>query len=211
MTEFLHIPLLEWLGIIILVFIHEMGHGLMASVFNRYVRFGSLPKEERIQFNKVYNYERIKRLNLPGEKNEIEKITQWVVEKVFQTQKKVLYQDVKSTIENLAKMGKKLYILSGNHSDGIIELLKENQLLNYFEEIITVNKYNKLKADNFRILLDHTNASPKEIVHIGDDVITDGLGAKRFNIDAIIIRRESQLVYDNEQEQLFPVIASVEL
>ena len=178
-------------------------------LLDRYHRFGSLPKTERAQFNKEYNFARIKSLNLSRKEEETDKIIHWVTEEVHHRQKKILYDDVKKTILKLSQMGKSLYVLSGNHSDGIIEILQNNQLLDYFEEIITVNKYSMKKTDNFQVLLDHSKISPEEIVHIGDDVLTDGLGAERFNIRPFIIRRKSQLVYDNEKESKFTLITNL--
>ena len=179
------------------------------DMLDRYNRYGTMPTAERTRFNKEYNIARIKALNLPGPEKETDVIFRKVVEEAYSKQKKVLYDDVKSTILKLTQMGRQLYILSGNHSDGITEILAENQLLEYFEEIITVDKFSEIKEENFQVLLDHSKLSQKEIVHIGDDVFCDGLGAKKFNIDSIIIRRKSQLVYDNEQEDQFPVITNL--
>jgi len=36
---FLSISRVEWLGVILMMFIHEFGHGITASLFNRTVRF----------------------------------------------------------------------------------------------------------------------------------------------------------------------------
>jgi len=178
-------------------------------LLDKYNRYGTMPNAERTQFNKEYNVARMNALGLPGLEKENNKIFQLVIEEAYRIQKKILYDDVHSTILKLSQMGRQLYILSGNHSELITEILGENQLLEYFEEIITVDKFSAVKEENFQVLLDHSNASPREIVHIGDDVFSDGLGAKKFNIDSIIIRRESQLVYKNEQEEQFPVITNL--
>jgi FMN phosphatase YigB (HAD superfamily) len=178
-------------------------------LLDEYNRYGTMPKAERTRFNKEYNVARMRTLKLPGSESENNKIFQLVIEEAYRIQKKILYDDVKETILKLSQMGRQLYILSGNHSELITEILGENQLLKYFEEIITVDKFSAVKEENFQVLLDHSNASPSEIVHIGDDVFSDGLGAKKFNIDSIIIRRESQLVYKNEQEEQFPVITNL--
>lgn len=174
-----------------------------------YNRYGTMSSTERIRFNREYNVARMRALKLPGSESENNKIFLSVIEEVQLIQKKVLYDDVKSTIEKLSQMERQLYILSGNHSDVITEILADKKLLEYFVEIITVNKFSSVKEENYQVLLDLSNASPKEIVQIGDDVFSDGLGAKKFNINSIIIRRESQLVYKNEQEDQFPVITNL--
>jgi FMN phosphatase YigB (HAD superfamily) len=178
-------------------------------LLEEYNRYGTLPSVERTRFNKKYNVARMRALGLPGSESENNKIFQLVIEETYRLQKKVLYDDVKPVIKKLAQMGKQLFILSGNHSDGITEILSENQLLKYFQEIITVDKFSPVKEENFQILLDYSNVFPKEIIHIGDDVFRDGLEAKKFNIDSIIIRRENQLVYNNEKEDQFPVITNL--
>jgi len=159
-------------------------------LLDKYNRYGTMPNAERTQFNKEYNVARMNALGLPGLEKENNKIFQLVIEEAYRIQKKILYDDVHSTILKLSQMGRQLYILSGNHSD-------------------TVDKFSPVKEENFQVLLNHSNALPKEIVHIGDDVFCDGLGAKKFNIDSIIIRRKSQLVYDNEEEDQFPVITNL--
>jgi len=178
-------------------------------LLDEYNRYGTMPNAERTRFNKEYNVARMRTLQLPGSESENNKIFQTVIEEAHSIQKKILYDDVKSTILKLSQMERQLYILSGNHSDLITGILGENKLLKYFEEIITVDKFSPVKEENFQVLLDDSNALPKEIVHIGDDVFSDGFGAKKFNIDSIIIRRESQLVYKNEQEDQFPVITNL--
>ncbi|MHA1434243.1 MAG: HAD family hydrolase [Candidatus Heimdallarchaeota archaeon] len=178
-------------------------------LLDEYNRFGTMPNAERTRFSREYKVARVRALKLPGSESENNKIFQSVIEETYRIQKKVLYDDVQSTVVKLSQMEKQLYILSGNHSNLITEILDENQLLKHFKEIITVDKFSPVKEENFQVLLDHSNISPKEIVHIGDDVISDGLGAKKFNIDSIIIRRKSQLVYNNEQEDQFPVITNL--
>jgi len=39
MTEILGVPVFEWIVFILMMFFHELGHGLLASFFGRTVRF----------------------------------------------------------------------------------------------------------------------------------------------------------------------------
>ena len=176
---------------------------------DHYRRYGTLSKEERIAFLKKYNKARVDMLELSETAEEIDKLKNWLAEEIFKQQKKILYDDVTYTIEKLAKENYKLYILSGNHSEGIQELLQEAGIFDYFEELITVDKYNQKKIANFKVLLEHSNLSAEEILHIGDDYKTDGYGPKEFGIRSIIINRPEQLFYDSRDDETFPSITEL--
>ncbi|NHJ03736.1 MAG: HAD family hydrolase [Candidatus Heimdallarchaeota archaeon] len=188
----------------------EMRMNLPIHLKENFSRFGTLPRDERNQFLMEYNKARIAALNLDiDDKEKITDLKNWLVEQIYKTQKKILYDDVLSTVRKLDSLGMKQYILSGNHSDGIIELLEQSSIIDFFQEIITVDKYSPSKVKNFKILLAHSKCFPEEILHIGDDIITDGFGSKRYNINSIIIRRPQQLVFVNENENDFPIITKL--
>ncbi|MBN1327921.1 MAG: HAD family hydrolase [Candidatus Heimdallarchaeota archaeon] len=173
---------------------------------NKFDIFGTLSKEERALFIKEYNIARIDMLKLDSDPQEIVTLKDWLVEQLLTQQKKILYDDVIPTIKKLYQQNYKLYILSGNHSDGIIELLEEAKILQLFECIITVDKYHPKKTNNFQILLENTGLLPEEILHIGDDLNTDGLAAWKYDIQVIIIRRPHQIVFNEDNLLNFKVI-----
>ncbi|NHK31274.1 MAG: HAD family hydrolase [Asgard group archaeon] len=160
--------------------------------------YGTLSREERRQFIFDYNIARIDHLNAQSKIKNYEKTRFWIVEQLMANQKKILYNDVVETITKLNEEKYLLYILSGNHSDGIIEILEQADILHYFEDIITVDKYNPMKTDNFTKLLELSKLLPQEILHIGDDLKTDGK-AIDFNIKTMIIRRPLQLFFDGNE------------
>ncbi len=176
---------------------------------DRFDRYGTLAREDREQFLKEYNKARVEMIDLSGSEEEIEDLRNWLVEQIYLTQKKILYEDVVETITKLKNQGKKLYILSGNHSDGIIEILDQAGIHDLFDEIITVDKYNIKKIDNYPILLDYSQLKPEEILHIGDDVITDGFGPAKYNINVLIIRRDKQLVFFETPDHDFKIIKNL--
>ena len=171
--------------------------------------FGTLSKGERIQFIKEFNKLRVDMLDLQKPQEDIEKLKHWLAEQIFINQKKILYDDVVEVIKRLAEKKLKLYILSGNHSDGIIELLGQNDIKDLFEEIITVDKYHPKKIDNFRILLNHSRLQPSEILHIGDEIKTDGIGASKYNLNVLIIQRDVNLVDSGSTECQFSIISEL--
>ncbi|MEA2071856.1 MAG: HAD family hydrolase [Asgard group archaeon] len=181
---------------------------LPESLSQKMNRFGKLSKEDRLAFKETYNKTRIAMLNLDISAEELNELQEKIVKKLLQKQKKYLYDDVTDTITKLKSRDLKLYVLSGNHSDGIIQLLSEANLLDKFENIITCDKYDVQKINNFSELLSHSNFAPQEILHIGDDVHTDGHGPKQYGINSIIIRRPGQMVFNHEKHP-YPVIKSL--
>ena len=68
--------------------------------------FGTLSKEDRIQFIREYNKLLIDMLNLQKPRDDIEGLKNWLAEQIFITQKKILYNDVVEVIK----------LLSGNNN-----------------------------------------------------------------------------------------------
>ncbi|NHJ86155.1 MAG: HAD family hydrolase [Asgard group archaeon] len=173
------------------------------------IRFGSLPLEERQQFIKDYNYYRIDNLQLEGDKEDIERIKKWLVNQLNIRQRKVLYNDVKDVITELKNRHLKLYVISGNHSDGIIELLANDNLLIYFDDIISVDKFSIKKIDNYQVLLEKSKLRPDEIIHIGDDPHTDGIAPQKHGIKSIIIKRRGALRSALISSDIYPTITKL--
>ncbi len=188
----------------------ELRQNIPVHLQDHYSRFGTLSKDLRDNFLREYNKARIGLLKLDGDQKEIEILKEWLTNQIYLQQKKILYDDVISMAKKLCDLGIKQYILSGNHSDGIVQLLKESNILDYFEEIITVDKFFVKKIDNFKILLEHSNFPPNEILHIGDDLVTDGYGPRKYQIESIIIRRQDQLIFLPKHDESFQSITNLD-
>jgi HAD superfamily hydrolase (TIGR01549 family) len=171
----------------------SLRNNLPEYLVERFAIYGTLSYADRRKFIYEYNVARIDNLKV-----EVPDDTKnWIIEQLMQNQKKILYDDVGPTIKKLKEENYQLYILSGNHSDGIIELLDNAGSLPLFEDIITVDRFHPEKVDNFRTLLDLSKLKPNEILHIGDDLITDGK-AIDYGINTVIIRRPRQLFFDDK-------------
>lgn len=190
---------------------HEIHTNLPPQLANSHQFYGTLSKEKRREFIALYNRHRLDSLDIKNYKGNLDQLKDWVVEEILAQQKKILFDDVIETIEKLAKMNLKLYVLSGNHSDGIIELLEKANINHFFEEIITVDKYTSSKINNFKYLLEHSKFSPDEIIHIGDDFHTDGFGPHKNSINALIIQRPG-LIFNNSNKNShdFTIITKLE-
>ncbi|MBD3192349.1 MAG: HAD hydrolase-like protein [Candidatus Heimdallarchaeota archaeon] len=173
-------------------------------------KYGRLSHPDRRKFIREYNKARFHYLGLTGSTERLAEIQKEIIQQLFHQQKKILYDDVSDTIINLKKQGKKLFVLSGNHSDSISEILSSAGILDYFEEIITVDKYSLHKIDNFQQLLHKSSFSPREILHIGDDVVTDGHGPRKYNINSLLIYRDDQIIYHKITDDSFTIIQRLE-
>lgn len=188
----------------------ELRNNLPIHLIDSFNKFGSQPKELREKFIRDYNHARLESIDFSSYTGDVVELKEWLVEQITIRQKKILYDDVSSTIKRLNKLGFRQYILSGNHSDGIIELLEENHLLTYFDEIITVDKYHTSKIKNFEILLEHSKLLPQEILHIGDDSHTDIYGSQQYRINSILISRPEQLSFSSEKDTKIPEIEALD-
>ncbi|MFW9923688.1 MAG: HAD family hydrolase [Candidatus Thorarchaeota archaeon] len=188
----------------------ELRNDLPTHLVESFNRFGSQSKEQRDRFIRDYNRARLESIDFSNYSGNVAELKEWLVEQITVRQKKILYEDVFSTIKRLNEMNIRQYILSGNHSDGIIELLEKNHLLTYFEEIITVDKYHQSKIKNFEILLAHSKLSPEKILHIGDDIHTDIYGSQQYQIKSILISRPEQLSFSIERKDDIPEIKSLD-
>ena len=184
----------------------DLRDNIPENLKDRFIKFGTLPNEERINFLREYNKTRIDFLHLKCPPDDLEKLKNKVIEELLAKQKRVLYSDVYNTIIKLKKMNYKIYIVSGNHSDGIIDLLKNANLLSYFEELITVDRFKPNKIDNYEFLLNHAKVKPEEILHIGDEVKQDGYVPSKYNIQVLILRRKDELTFDDDSQHNFPII-----
>lgn len=183
---------------------------LPPSLKTQLQKYGRLSSSDRIKFLREYNKARFYYLGLTGSDDELAEIQQLIVQQLFQQQKKLLYDDVHDMIVNLKDHRKKLFVLSGNHSDSISEILADAGILNHFEEVITVDKYSLRKIDNFQQLIHKSGFSPQEILHVGDDLVTDGHGPRKYGIHSLLIHRDDQIIYHEITDDSFVIIQQLE-
>jgi len=90
----------------------------------------------------------------------------------------------------------KLAIISNAiYHDGIIQILKNLEITNYFDLVLSSAKMGLRKPNKqiFLEALNQLNLPAKSCVFIGDDMYADICGAKRLHITAIHIKRGFQL------------------
>jgi putative hydrolase of the HAD superfamily len=98
----------------------------------------------------------------------------------------VLYDDVRPTLEVLAKDYRLFAISNGNADLAVIGLAQ------YFEASLTARDAGMLKPDPriFEILLGRAGLRPGEAAHVGDDADADVEGARRAGVLPIWLNRD---------------------
>ena len=117
-----------------------------------------------------------------------------------------IYEDVLYCLKTLKKQGFQLSVVS-NWAPNLENLLCELKLRPFFDEIISSANVGYRKPDPmiFSLLLERLSLDPKEVIHVGDHIDADGLGAHRAGIKAVIIDRSNKYT-QNE----YPSISGLE-
>jgi putative hydrolase of the HAD superfamily len=118
-----------------------------------------------------------------------------------------LYPEVLQILTTLRSMGFRLVVLS-NWDRRLLQTLKELRLDDFFEKIYisTLIGYAKPNPEAFQHVVDDLKISTREILHVGDTLADDILGAQQANIRSVHIdRREKNRSTPGE----IPVISSL--
>ncbi|MEN6462631.1 MAG: HAD family hydrolase [Syntrophomonas sp.] len=101
----------------------------------------------------------------------------------------VLNDDVKETLPVLAERYKLAVICNTGVTPGLIlrEFIKNNQLQNYFKMMVFSDEvgWAKPNVNIFRYTLEGIKVENSKAAHIGDDPITDIIGAKKAGMKAV--------------------------
>lgn len=118
-----------------------------------------------------------------------------------------LYPEVLQTLTTIHSKGIRLVVLS-NWDRRLLRTLKDLQLDGFFEKIYisTLIGYTKPDPKAFQYVVDDLKVPRQEILHVGDTLDEDILGARQANIQAVHIdRREKNRSTPGE----IPVISSL--
>lgn len=109
-------------------------------------------------------------------------------------QKVTLLEDVKYTLNELQKQGIKMYILSNSIFTGksIRRLLEDFKILQFFNQIFSSADYKVRKpSEQFyqiainEILLENHEDKKEDILYVGNDYITDVMGATSMGLNTV--------------------------
>lgn len=104
-----------------------------------------------------------------------------------------LYPEVLQTLTTLRAKGFRLVVLS-NWDRRLLRTLKDLRLDGFFEKIYisTLIGYSKPNPGAFQHVVNDLKVSPQEILHVGDTLNEDILGAQQANIPAVCIDRSGK-------------------
>lgn len=102
-----------------------------------------------------------------------------------------LFDDALETLERLKTEYKLLLLTNGSPQLQNIKLQITPELAPYFEEIIISGAFGKGKPDQsiFEFALDRMNLAPEDVWMVGDNLMTDILGANRTGITSVWLNR----------------------
>ena len=93
-------------------------------------------------------------------------------------------------------LGKKVILISDMYlyEQTINTILSKCGISNY-EELFLSNRYNAVKGDGslFAVALNSIDASPKMIIHFGDSIKADYLGARKYGVKCVLVHRKGRL------------------
>lgn len=110
--------------------------------------------------------------------------------RAFTTEYIRLYPEVKETLAQLRKAGKKLFVLSNAQACFTKHELEKLGLTKYFDGIIYSSDYKCAKPDKalFDVLFTKYKLAKKDTIYVGNDAVCDIQGARNARIDCLWIR-----------------------
>ena len=113
-----------------------------------------------------------------------------------------LYDGVIELLEGLREAGKRIYLLSNAQESFTIPEMDELGILGYFDGIMisSEERVSKPQRQFFEKLIERYSLDPKSCLMVGNDMISDMLGAESVGIDGLYIHQDiSPEVYDENE------------
>lgn len=100
-----------------------------------------------------------------------------------------------SFYQNCLKTGKRVFLISDMYlPQKVIEQMLKKCEIKHYQKLYISNVYgkNKLSGELFQKVLKDNKINPSEMIHIGDSVKADFLGARKKGIHSILIGRKNR-------------------
>ena len=121
------------------------------------------------------------------------------LEKVLKLMEKgknmILFPEVLTVLKTLKKSNLTLNILSGNNQNFIKSFLKENNILPFFNSILTPDFLKTEKSNIFNYYI-NTQFEQTKILHVGDDPELDYHWPESLGLNTIWLKRENSRYSD---------------
>jgi putative hydrolase of the HAD superfamily len=144
-------------------------------------------------YNKLRKKIHIHRLNALEVKENIEIISDRIIELESNTNFYILYEDTIEILSILLQNNIKMGIVS-NHLWNLKDITKSLGLNKYFNSIISSAQigYRKPHPAIYKAALSEINASPEDVLFIGDNLESDYLGPKNVGLSAVLLDRNGK-------------------
>ena len=141
-------------------------------------------------YNKLRKNIHIHRLKALDVKENIEIISDRIIELESNANFYILYEDTIETLSALLQENIKMGIVS-NHLWNLNDITKSLGISKYFNCIISSAKigYRKPHPSIYKAALSEINASPKDVLFIGDNLENDYFGPKNIGLSAVLLNR----------------------
>jgi HAD superfamily hydrolase (TIGR01549 family) len=116
-------------------------------------------------------------------------------------------EEVRGTLKELKRRGKKLGVFSNDRIFGLSLVLNAMQIESLFEYIETSESIRAEKPDHrvFEHMVLHFHIKPDEIVYVGDDIVRDVEPAKNLGLKAIYFKVDA--TFPNEHWRDYRVVS----
>jgi len=123
-----------------------------------------------------------------------------------------IYDDVLTTLNALAEGGVPLGIIS-NWDDGLRPLLNALELTRYFQVIVISCEIGSAKPEPaiFMDAVKQLRVSKAKVLHVGDSLPTDVVGARAAGLNVVQIDRSAHTASDGRIKSLRDLVAMVEI
>lgn len=101
-------------------------------------------------------------------------------------------KDIDEVYRKLIEAGKNIFVVTDMYlPKNILSMMLSKCSIDGYRDLLVSNEEGAGKRDGnlFEILLQRYDLQPQSLVHIGDDIKSDYLGAKKMGIDAVLISR----------------------
>lgn len=149
-----------------------------------------------------------------GVKEKIHELAVSMYEKWFDYANAELYSDVEEVLARLSRIGIIMGVISDNLSNEVQKVLEKEGVIGYFSVIVTPDISGSFKPDKriYEEFERRIGVYRSDILHVGDDLKRDYLGALNAGFNAVLLDRSKRsFVGVNKIHTLYELIELVEV
>jgi putative hydrolase of the HAD superfamily len=150
-------------------------------------------------------------LNNNLDQPEAERLSKFIKDRYLNQKKWFLFKDTMQALEELNNQKYKCYILS-NHVPELEDLVIGLGIRNCFQKIYNsaLIGYEKPNTKIYQHMISDLNVAPGDVVMIGDNYVSDVVGARSNGMRAILVRKENTHNYRYYSESLLDIQTLIE-